>query len=250
MIIVVVQLLSHVRLLVTLWNAACHASLSFTISWNLLILMFIEPMMPSNHRILCRPLLFLPSTFPSIMVFSWCEELTHWNRLWCWERLKAGEEGDDRGCDGWMASPFNGHELEQTLEDGKGQRSLACWSPWGPWGHKELVTTEWTTMALRIRWPKYWRFSFCISPPNEHSGLISFRMDWLDLLAAQVTLKNLLQHHSSKTSILRCSVFFIVQLSHPYMTTGKTIALTKWTFVSKVMSLLFNMLSRFVDCIH
>ena len=105
MIIAVVQLLSHVRLFVTLWTAACHVSLSFTISWNFLKLMFIEPMMPSNHLILCRPLLFLPSIFPSIMVFSWCEELTHWNRLWCWEELKAGEEGDDRGWDGWMASP-------------------------------------------------------------------------------------------------------------------------------------------------
>ena len=95
--------------------------------------------------------------------------------------------------------------------------------------------------ALCIRWPKYWSFSFNISPSNEHSGLISFRMDWLDLLAVQGTLKSLLQHHSSKASILQCSAFFIVQLSHPYMTTGKTIALTRWTFVDKVMSLLFNM---------
>ena len=98
--------------------------------------------------------------------------------------------------------------------------------------------------ALWIRSPKYWSFSFNISPSNEHSGSISFRMDWLDLLAVQGTLKNLLQHHSSKASVLRCSAFFIVQLSHPYMTTGKTIALTRWTFVGKVMSLLFNMLSR------
>ena len=99
--------------------------------------------------------------------------------------------------------------------------------------------------ALRIRWPKYWSFSFNISPSNEHSGLISFRMDWLDLLAVQGTLKNLLQHHNSKPSVL-CSALFIVQLSHPYMTTGKTIALTKRTFVGKVTSLLFNMLSRLV----
>ena len=99
--------------------------------------------------------------------------------------------------------------------------------------------------ALRIRWPKYWSFSFNISPSDEHPGLISFRMDWLNLLAVQGTLKSLLQHHSSKTSILRCSAIFIVQLSHPYMTTGKTIALTRRTFVGKVMSLLFNMLSRF-----
>ena len=99
--------------------------------------------------------------------------------------------------------------------------------------------------ALRIRWPKYWSFSFNISPSSEHSGLISFRMDWLDLLAVQGTLKGLLQHNSSKASILWCSVFFIVQLPHPYRTIGKTIALTRQTFVDKVMSLLFNMLSRF-----
>ena len=100
--------------------------------------------------------------------------------------------------------------------------------------------------ALHIRWPVHWSFSFNISPSNEHPGLISFRMDWLDLLAAQGALKSLLQHHSSKASILRCSAFFIVQFSHPYMTTRKTIALTRQTFVGKVMSLLFNMLSRLV----
>ena len=100
--------------------------------------------------------------------------------------------------------------------------------------------------ALHIRWPKYWSFSLSISPSNEHSGLISFRIDWLDLLAVQGTLKSLLQHHSSKASILQHSAFFIVQLSHPYMTTGKTIALTRQTFVDKVMSLLFNMPSRLV----
>ena len=100
--------------------------------------------------------------------------------------------------------------------------------------------------TLRIRWPKYWSFSFNISPSNEHPGLISFRMDWLDLRAVQGTLKSLLQHHSSKASILQHSAFFIVQLSHPYMTIGKTIALTRQTFVDKVMSLLFNMLSRLV----
>ena len=132
-----------------------------------------ELVMPSNHLILCHPLLLLPSIFPSIRVFS-------------------------------------------------------------------------SELALHIRWPKYWSFSFSISPSNEHSGLISFRMDWLDLLAVQGTLKSLLQHHSSKASILQCSAFFTVQLSHPYVTTGKTIALTRQTFVSKVMSLLFNMLSRLV----
>ena len=129
--------------------------------------------MPSNHLILCCPLLLLPSIFPSIRVFS--------------------------------------HES-----------------------------------ALHIRWPKYWSFSFNISPSSEHPGLISFRMDWLDLLAVQGTLKSLLQHHSSTASILQCSAFFAVQLSHPYMTTGKTIALTRQTFVGKVMSLLLNMLSRLV----
>ena len=129
--------------------------------------------MPSNHLILCCPLLLLPSIFPSIRVSS--------------------------------------------------NQSVLC-----------------------IRWPKYWSFSFSISPSIEYSGLISFRMDWLDLLAVQGTPKSLLQHHSSKASILWHSAFFIVQLSHPYMTTGKTIALTRWTFVGKVMSLLFNMLSRLV----
>ena len=132
--------------------------------------MSIEAVMPSNHLILCHPLL-LPSVFPSIRVFS-------------------------------------------------------------------------NESSLRIRWPKYWSFSFNISPSNEHPGLISFRTDWLDLLAVQGALKSLLQHHSSKASILWRSAFFIVQLSHPYMTTGKTIALTRWTFVGKVISLLFNMLSR------
>ena len=104
--------------------------------------------------------------------------------------------------------------------------------------------------VLRIRWPKYWSFSFSISPSNEHPGLISFRMDWSDLLAVQGTLKSLLQHHSSKASILWCSAFFMVQLSHPYMTTRKTIALTRRTFAGKVMSLLFNMLSRLTITFH
>ena len=135
--------------------------------------MSVESLMPSNYLILCRPLLLLPSIFPSIRVFS-------------------------------------------------------------------------NESVLRIRWPKYWNFSFSISPFNEYSGLISFRMDWLDLLAVQGTLKSFLQHRSSKASILWHSAFFIVQLLHPYMTAGKIIALTRWTFVSKVMSLLFNMLSRLV----
>ena len=153
------------------WTAAHQASLSITSSWSLPKFMSIESVIPSNHLILCRPLLLLPSIFPSIRVFS-------------------------------------------------------------------------NESSLRIRWPKYWSFSFNISPSNEHSGLISFRMDWLDLLAVQGTLKSLLQHRSSKASILWCSAFFTVQHSHPYMTTGKTIALTRRTFVGKAMSLLLNMLFR------
>ena len=135
--------------------------------------MSIESVMPSNHLILCCPLLLLPSIFPSMRVFS-------------------------------------------------------------------------SESVLHIRWPKDWSFSFNMSPSNEHPGLISFRMDWLDLLAVQGTLKSLFQHYSLKASILQCSAFFIVQLSHPYMTTGKTIALTRQTFAGKVMSLLFNMLYMLV----
>ena len=168
-----VQLLSRVQLFATPWTTARQASLSITNSWSPPKPMSIESVMPSNHLILCHPLLLLPSIFPSIRVFS-------------------------------------------------------------------------NDSALSIRWPKYWSFSFNISPSNEHSGLISFRMDWLDLLVVQRTLKSLLQYHSSKASVLQCSAFFIVQLSHSYMTTGKTIALTRWTVVGKVMSLLFNMLSRLV----
>ena len=168
-----VQSLSYVQLFVSPWTAAHQAFLSITNSWSLLNLMPIESAMPSNHLILCHPLLLLPSIFPSIRVFS-------------------------------------------------------------------------NESALCIRWPKYWSFSFNMSASNEHPRLISFRMDWLDLHAVQGTLKSLLQHHSSKASILQRSAFFIVQLSHPYMTTGKTIALTRWTFVGKVMSLLLNMLSTLV----
>ena len=160
-----VQSLSCVQLFATPWTTACQASLSITNSQNLPKLMSIESVMPSNHLILCHPLLLPPSIFPSIRVFS-------------------------------------------------------------------------NESAICIRWPKYWSFSFNISPSNEHPGLIFFRMDLLDLLAVEGTLKSLLQHYSSK-AILWCSAFFIVQLSHPYMTTGKTIALTRWTFVD-----LFNMLSR------
>ena len=145
---VAVQPLTHVWLIATLWTATCQASLYITNSRSLLKLMSIESVIPFNHLILCRPLLFLPSIFPNIMVFS-------------------------------------------------------------------------SESALHIRWPKYWSISFSISPSNEYSGLISFRMDWLDLLAVQRTLKSLLQHHSSKVSILKHSAFFMVQLSYPCMTTGK-----------------------------
>ena len=155
-----VHSLSRVRLSANPWTAARQASLSITNSRSSLKLMSIESVMPSNHLILCRPLLLLPSIFPSIRVFS-----------------------------------------------------------------KESV--------LRIRWPEYWSFRFNISPSNEHPGLISFRMDQLDLLEVQGTLKSLLQYHSSKASILQGSAFFIVQLSPPYMTTGKTIALTRWTLLTK-----------------
>ena len=155
------QLFSPVRTFATTWTSARQASLSITNFQSLLSLMTIELVMPSNHLILCHPLLLPPSIFPSIKVFS-------------------------------------------------------------------------SGLVLHIRWPKYRSFSFSISPSNEYSGLISFRMDWLDLFAVQGTLKSLLQHCNSKASILQCSAFFIVQLSHPYMTTGKTIALTKQTFVGKV----------------
>ena len=158
------SVLSRVPLFVTPWITARQASLSITNSQSLLKLMSIESVMPSNHLILCRPLLLLPPIPPSIRVFS-------------------------------------------------------------------------NESTLRMRWPKYWRFSFSISPSNEHPELTSFRMDWFDLLAVQGTLKSLLQHHSSKALILQCSAFFTVQLSHLYMTTGKTIALTRRTFVGKVMSL-------------
>ena len=153
-----VQSLSCVRLFATPWTAARQASLSVTNSRSLLKLMSIDSVMPSNHLILCHPLLLLPSIFPSIRVFS-------------------------------------------------------------------------SESVIHIRWPKYWNFS--ISPSNEYSRLISFRFDWFDLLAVQGTLKSLFQHHSSKPSIIWRSTFFIVHLSHPYMTTGKTIALTRWTFVDK-----------------
>ena len=161
-----------VQFFATPWTAAHQASLSLTISWRLLKLMSIESVIPSNHLVLCCPLLFLPSIFPSIRIFSY-------------------------------------------------------------------------ESALHIRWPKYWSFNFSVSPSSAYSGLTSLKIDWFDLLAVQGTLKSLLQHHSSKASILWHSAFFMAQLSQSCMTTGKTIDLTIWTFVSKVMSLLFNTLSKF-----
>ena len=168
-----VQSLSRVWLSAIPWIAACQASLSITNSWSSLRLKSIESGMPSNHLILCRPLLLLPPIPPSIKVLS-------------------------------------------------------------------------NESTFHMRWIKYWTFSFSIIPSKEIPGLISFRMDWLDLLEVQGTLKILLQHHSSKAWILRCSAFFTVQLLQPYMTTGKTIALTRQTFAGKVMSLLFTMLSKLV----
>ena len=141
---------------------------------------------------------------------------------------------------GWHHQ-LNGREFEQT----PGNYLILCCPLFFPPSIFPSIRVFSNESVLCIRWPKYWSFSFNISPSNEHPGLISFRMDWLDLLAVQGALKTLLQHHSSKASILLCSAFFIVQLSHLYMTTGKTITLSRWTFVGKVMSLLFNMLSTY-----
>ena len=141
---------------------------------------------------------------------------------------------------------LNGHGFGWTLGVGDAIQSSHPLSSPSPAPNPSSIRVFSDESTLHMRWPKYWSFSFSIIPSNEHPGLISFRTDWLDLLAVQGTLKSLLQHHSSKASILQCSAFFIIQLSHPYMTTGKTIALTRWTFVDKVMSLLFNMLSRLV----
>ena len=178
---------------------------------------------------------------------TWCEELTHLKRPLCWERLRTGGEGDDRGWDGWMASPTQWTCLNKVWELVMSSNHLILWRPLlllpSIFPSIRVFSNE---SPLHTKWPKYWSFSFHISPSNEQPGLLSFRMDWLDLLAVQGTLKSLLQHHSSKASILHWSTFFIVQLSHPYMTTGNTIALTRLTFVNKVMSLLFNILSKLI----
>ena len=154
-------------------------------------------------------------------------------RSWCWERLGAGE-GDDRGWDGWMASPTPGAYSNSCPSSNLCHPTIILCHPLLlPPSIFPSIKVFSNQLVLPIRWPKYWSFSFNISPSNEHSWLISFRMDWLDLLAVQGMLKSLLQHHSSKASILLCLAFFIVQLSHTYMTTGKTIALTRQTFVGK-----------------
>ena len=163
--------------------------------------------------------------------------------LWCIHFLRGGEEFHElrvmRERRYWLSPRVcsNSYPLSQWCHPTTSS-SVAPFLP-----SIRVFSSE---SALCLRWPKYWNLSFNISPSNEHPGLISFRMDWLDLLAVQGTLKSLLQHHSSKSSVLQCSAFFTVQLSHPYMTTGETLALTRWTFVDKVMSLLFNMLSRLV----
>ena len=162
-------------------------------------------------------------------------------------KIEARGEGDNREWDGWMAYRLHGHEFEWALGVGDGIQSSPPLSSPSPFAFNlfqhQVFPSE---SALRIRWPKCWSFSVSISPSNEYSGLISFRTDWFDLLAVKGTLKSLLQCHSSKASILQCSTFFMVQLSHPYMTTGKTITFIIWTFVGKVISLLFNTLSRFI----
>ena len=166
-------------------------------------------------------------------------------KTWCWERLKVGREWDDRGLDGWMVSPTQWTWVWTSSRVGDAiQPSHPLLSPSPPAFNLSQHQVFSNESVLHIRWPKYWSFSFNIRPSSEHPGLISIRMNWLDLLAVQGTLKSLLQHHSSKASIFQCSAFFLVQVSHPYMTTGKIIALTRWTFVGKMMSLLFNTLSR------
>ena len=205
-----------------------------------------------------------PCTSQGTLLNDICDskELTHWKRRWCWERLRAGGEGDNREWDQFSAVAQYCPTLCEPMD---------CSTPGFPVYHQLLEVAQthvhWVSDAIQpshpllspsppafnlfrirvfssesvlcIRWPKYWSFSFCISPSNEYSELISFRIDWVDLLAVQGSLKSLLQHHSSRASILWCSSFFVVQLSHPYMTTGKTIALTRWTFVGKVMSFVF-----------
>ena len=215
---------SHVRLSATPWTAACQDSLSFTNSWSLLELMSIKLVTPFNHFILCR-LLLLPSTFPSV---RWDAE--DWLQVTSLVRLSMKELGK------WI-KPVHLilhllPEMLQTLTVGKNYRSLKG-TEIRKLKTKKLKTIFSSESILHIRWPKYWSFSFSISHSNEYSWLISFRIDWLDLLSVHGTLKSLLQHHSSKASILQCSAFFMVQLSHPYTTTEKIIALTRWTLLAK-----------------
>ena len=233
--LVVVQSLSHVWLCNPM-GCAHQASLSFIICWSFLKLVSIESVMPSNHVILYRPLLLLPSVFPSISSVQslscvWLS-VTPWTTA-CQASLSITIS----------QSPPKPMSIESMMPSN--HLILCCPLLLRPSVFPSLRVFS-SESALCIRWPEYWSFGFSISPSNECSGLISFRIDWLDLLAVQGTLKSFLQHHSSKASVLWCSAFFMVQISHPYMTTGKIIALTRWTCVGKVMSLLFNMLSRLV----
>ena len=219
-----VPLLSGVQLFATPWTAAHQAPLSFAIPWCLLKLMPIESVMISKHLILCHSLLLLPSIFLSIRVFS--KELTvhiRWLNYWSFNISPSNE----------YLGPIESVMISKHL--------ILCHSllllP-SIFLSIRVFSKEWT---VHIRWLKYWSVS--ISPSNEYLGLTSFRIDWF---AVQGTLKSLLQHHSLKASILWCSAIFMAHVSHPYMTTGKTVTLTAWIFVGKVMSLLFNTLSRFI----
>ena len=156
--------------------------------------------------------------------------MTYWKKPWCWEKLKAGGEGDNRGWDSWMTSPTPSLLMSFESVMPSNYLLLCCLLLLLPSIFPSIRVFS-SESVLCIRWPKYWSFSFSISPSHEHSGLISFRMHWLDLLAVQGTLKSLFQHHSSKASVLQHSAFFKVQLSHPCKATGKTIDLTRWTFV-------------------
>ena len=242
-----------------------HASLLCPpLSWSLLKFVSIEPGMLSNHFILCCPLLRLPLVFPSTWSLKFISNL-HVLPPWSNEVVLVTPCFRDEETQFSSVQLPNHVQLPTTPWTAARQASLSITNSRNP---PKLMSIELVMPsnhlilcrplrllpsifpsirvfpnepALCIRWPKYWSFSFNISPSSEHPGLISFRMDWLDLFAVQGTLKSLLQHHSSKASVLPHSAFFIVQLSHPYMTTGETIALTRWAFVDKVMSLLFKM---------
>ena len=198
--------------------------------------MSIESVMPSNYLILCHPLLLLPSIFPSISSVQSLSHVRFSATPWTTACQASLSITNSRSLPKPMSIELVMSSIHLTL-----CHSLLLLPSIFP-----SIRVFFNESALCIRWPKYWSFSVSISPSNEHPGLISFRKDWLDLLAVQGALKSLLQHHSSKASIFLCSAFFIFLRSHPYMTIGKTIILTRWTFVGKVMSLLFNKLSRLV----